>query len=123
MKSDDFFKKADSQKVIEVKDDTTVTPSPDPDGTVKEQDVKRYMVEGYTIKVDEDKNLVLKNLSMNNPVIQGKGNITLSVDKDAFIHSGFFDSTHSNYYGNSLLVTGTGNNAEIMGKTITISNK
>ena len=118
MKSDDFFKKADSQKVIEVKDDTTVTPSPDPDGTVKEQDVKRYMVEGYTIKVDEDKNLVLKNLSMNNPVIQGKGNITLSVDTDSLI-----SSDKNNHYGNSLLVTGKGNDAVITGKSITISNK
>lgn len=118
MKSDDFFKKAVSQKVIEVKDDTTVTPSPDPDGTVKEQDVKRYMVEGYTIKVDEDKNLVLKNLSMNNPVIQGKGNITLSVDTDSLI-----SSDKNNHYGNSLLVTGKGNDAVITGKSITISNK
>lgn len=119
MKSDDFFKKADSQKVIEVKDDTTVTPSPDPDGTVTEPDVRKYyMVEGYTIKVDEGKNLVLKNLSMNNPVIQGKGNITLSVDKDSLINS-----TNNQHYGNSLLVTGKGNDAVITGKDITISNE
>ena len=120
MKSDDFFKKADSQKVIEVKEDTTVipSPSPNPDGTVTEPDVKKYMVEGYTIKVDEGKNLVLKNLSMNNPVIQGKGNITLSVDKDSFI-----DSKKNEHYGNSLLVTGKGNDAVITGKTITISNE
>lgn len=118
VKSDDFFKRADSQKVIEVRDDTTVTPSPDPDGTVTEPDVKRYMVERYTIKVDEGKNLVLKNLSMNNPVIQGKGNITLSVDKDSLISSG-----KNQHYGNSLLVTGKGNDAVITGKSITISNK
>ena len=118
VKSEEFFNKADSQKVIEVKEDTTVTPSPDPDGTVTEPDVKKYMVEGYTIKVDEGKNLVLKNLSMNNPVIQGKGNITLSVDKDSLI-----SSDKNQHYGNSLLVTGKGNDAVITGKTITISNK
>lgn len=118
VKSDDFFKPADFQKVIEVRDDTTVTPSPDPDGTVTEPDVKRYMVEGYTIKVDEGKNLVLKNLSMNNPVIQGKGNITLSVDTGSLI-----SSDKNNHYGNSLLVTGKGNDAVITGKSITISNK
>lgn len=86
MNSDEFFKTADSQ-VIKVQEDTTVTPSPDLDGTVTEPDVKKYMVEGYTIKVDEGKNLVLKNLSMNNPVIQGKGNITLSVDEYSLIDS------------------------------------
>lgn len=117
VKSDDFFKRADSQKVIEVRDDTTVTPSPDPDGTVTEPDVKRYMVEGYTIKVDEGKNLVLKNLSMNNPVIQGKGNITLSVDENSLINS-----KKNEHYGNSLLVTGKGNDAVITGKNINISN-
>ena len=118
MNSDEFFKTADPQKVIKVQEDTTVTPSPDPDGTVTEPDVKKYMVEGYTIKVDEDKNLVLKNLSMNNPVIQGKGNITLSVDTDSLI-----SSDKNNHYGNSLLVTGKGNDAVITGKSITISNK
>ena len=119
VKSAEFFNKADSQNVIEVKEDTTVTPSPspNPDGTVTEPDVKRYMVEGYTIKVDEGKNLVLKNLSMNNPVIQGKGNITLSVDKDSLISSG-----KNQHYGNSLLVTGKGNDAVIKGKNITIIN-
>ena len=118
MNSDEFFKTADPQKVIKVQEDTTVTPSPDPDGTVTEPDVKKYMVEGYTIKVDEGKNLVLKNLSMNNPVIQGKGNITLSVDTDSLI-----SSDKNNHYGNSLLVTGKGNDAVITGKSITISNK
>lgn len=116
MKSDDFFKSADPQKVIEVRDDTTVTPSYDPDGTVGESDVKRYMVEGYTIKVDEGKNLVLKNLSMNNPVIQGNGNITLSVDEKSLINSKI------GHYGNSLLVTGKGNDAVIEGKNINIIN-
>lgn len=118
VKSDDFFKKADAQKVIEVKDNTTVTPSPS-DPIV----VESYGVGKYKINVADGKNLELRNLYMNNPVIQGNGNITLSVDEDAFINSGFFDSTHSSYYGNSLLVTGTGNDAEITGKTITISNK
>lgn len=118
MQSDHFFNSADSNKVITVTDDTVVTPSPDPDGTVTEPDVKKYMVEGYTIKVDEGKNLVLKNLSMNNPVIQGKGNITLSVDTDSLI-----SSDKNNHYGNSLLVTGKGNDAVITGKSITISNK
>lgn len=119
MNSDEFFKTADPyQKVIKVQKDTTVTPSPDPDGTVTEPDVKKYMVEGYTIKVDEGKNLVLKNLSMNNPVIQGKGNITLSVDKYSLI-----DSKKNEHYGNSLLVTGKGKAAEITGKNITISNE
>lgn len=118
VQSDHFFNSADSNKVITVTDDTVVTPSPDPDGTVTEPDVKKYMVEGYTIKVDEGKNLVLKNLSMNNPVIQGKGNITLSVDTDSLI-----SSDKNNHYGNSLLVTGKGNDAVITGKSITISNK
>lgn len=118
MDSEKFFNSADSKNVIEVTDNTTVTPSPS-DPIV----VESYGVGKYKINVAPDKNLELRNLYMNNPVIHGKGNITLSVDKDAFIHSGFLDSTHSNYYGNSLLVTGTGNNAEIMGKTITISNK
>lgn len=119
MNSDEFFKTADPyQKVIKVQKDTTVTPSPDPDGTVTEPDVKKYMVEGYTIKVDEGKNLVLKNLSMNNPVIQGKGNITLSVDKYSLI-----DSKKNEHYGNSLLVIGEGKAAEITGKNITISNE
>ncbi|MCF0153515.1 autotransporter outer membrane beta-barrel domain-containing protein [Megasphaera sp.] len=117
VKSDDFFKSANPQKVIEVRDDTTVTPSYDPDGTVGESDVKRYMVEGYTIKVDEGKNLVLKNLSMNNPVIQGNGNITLSVDEKSLINSKI------GHYGNSLLVTGKGNDAVIEGKNINIINK
>ena len=114
MNSDKFFKTADPQKVIKVQEDTTVTP---PDGTVTEPDVKKYMVEGYTIKVDEGKNLVLKNLSMNNPVIQGKGNITLRVDTDSLI-----SSDKNNHYGNSLLVTGKGNDAVITGKNINISN-
>ena len=118
VKSDEFFKTADFQKVIKVQEDTTVTPSPDPDGTVTEPDVKKYMVEGYTIKVDEGKNLVLKNLSMNNPVIQGKGNITLSVDEYSLI-----DSKKNEHYGNSLLVIGEGKAAEITGKNITISNE
>ena len=52
MNSDEFFKTADLQKEIKVQEDTTVTPSHDPDGTVTEPDVKKYMVEGYTIKVD-----------------------------------------------------------------------
>ena len=116
MNPDEFFKTADPQKVIKVQEDTTVTP--DPDGTVTEPDVKKYMVEGYTIKVDKGKNLVLKNLSMNNPVIQGQGNITLSVDTDSLI-----SSDKNNHYGNSLLVTGKGNDAVITGKSITISNK
>lgn len=118
MNSAEFFKTADPQKVIKVQEDTTVTPSPNPGGTVTEPDVKKYMVEGYTIKVDEGKNLVLKNLSMNNPVIQGKGNITLSVDTDSLI-----SSDKNQHYGNSLLVTGKGNDAVITGKSITISNK
>ena len=118
VKSDVFFKKADAQKVIEVKDNTTVTPSPS-DPIV----VESYGVGKYKINVADGKNLELRNLYMNNPVIQGNGNITLSVDEDAFINSGFFDSTHSNYYGNSLLVTGKGNDAVITGKSITISNK
>lgn len=118
VQSDHFFNSADSNKVITVTDDTVVTPSPDPDGTVKEPDVKKYMVEGYTIKVDEGKNLVLKNLSMNNPVIQGKGNITLSVDEYSLI-----DSKKNEHYGNSLLVIGEGKAAEITGKNITISNE
>lgn len=117
VQSDEFFNSADSNKIT-VKDDTVVTPSPDPDRTVTEPDVKKYMVEGYTIKVDEDKNLVLKNLSMNNPVIQGKGNITLSVDEYSLI-----DSKKNEHYGNSLLVTGKGKAAEITGKNITISNE
>lgn len=117
VKSDDFFKKA-TEKVIDVTDNTTVTPSPS-DPIV----VESYGVGKYKINVADGKNLELRNLYMNNPVIQGNGNITLSVDEDAFINSGFFDSTHSSYYGNSLLVTGTGNDAEITGKTITISNK
>ena len=115
VKSDDFFKGANAQKVIEVQKNTTVTPSPDPDGTVTEPDVKKYMVEGYTIKVDEGKNLVLKNLSMNNPVILGQGNITLSVDEDSLIRS-----NKNGYYGNSLVVTD--NDAVIKGNNITISN-
>lgn len=118
VKSEEFFNRADSQNVIEVTEDTTVTPSLS-DPIV----VKSYGVGKYKINVADGKNLVLKNLYMNNPVIHGNGNITLSVDKDAFIHSGFFDSTHGNYYGNSLLVTDTGNDAVITGKTITISNK
>lgn len=118
VKSDDFFKKADAQKVIEVKDNTTVTPSPS-DPIV----VESYGVGKYKINVADGKNLELRNLYMNNPVIQGKGNITLSVDEDAFINSGFSDSTYNNYYGNSLLVTDTGNDAVITGKSITISNK
>ena len=117
MNSDEFFKTADLQKEIKVQEDTTVTPSHDPDGTVTEPDVKKYMVEGYTIKVDKGKNLVLKNLSMNNPVIQGKGNITLSVDTDSLI-----SSDKNQHYGNSLLVTGKGNDAVITGKNINISN-
>lgn len=117
VQSDQFFKRADSN-VIKVTDDTVVTPSPDPDGIVTEPDVKKYMVEGYTIKVEEGKNLVLKNLSMNNPVIQGKGNITLSVDEYSLI-----DSKKNEHYGNSLLVTGKGKAAEITGKNITISNE
>ena len=123
--SDEFFKKA-TQKVIKVQEDTTVTPSPDPDGTVTEPDVKKYMVEGYTIKVDEGKNLVLKNLSMNNPVIQGKGNITLSVDKASLIRSkikGENGEYGNEHYGNSLLVTGDGNDAAVIkGNNITILN-
>lgn len=118
VKSDDFFKKADAQKVIKVQEDTTVTPSPS-DPIV----VESYGVGKYKINVADGKNLELRNLYMNNPVIQGKGNITLSVDEDAFINSGFSDSTHNNYYGNSLLVTDTGNDAVITGKSITISNK
>lgn len=124
--SDEFFKKANPQKVIKVQEDTTVTPSPDPDGTVTEPDVKKYMVEGYTIKVDEGKNLVLKNLSMNNPVIQGKGNITLSVDKASLIRSkikGENGEYGNEHYGNSLLVTGDGNDAAVIkGNNITILN-
>ena len=123
VKSDDFFKSADSQKVIEVKDDTTVTPSPS-DHIV----VESYGVGKYKINVADGKNLELKNLYMNNPVIQGKGNITLSVDKDAFINSSLFDRTGNNYYGNSLLVsllvTSKGNdNAVIEGQNIKIINK
>lgn len=116
VQSDNFFNSADN-KVITVTDDTVVTPSPDLDG-ITETDVKKYMVEGYTIKVDEGKNLVLKNLSMNNPVIQGKGNITLSVDENSLI-----DSKKNEHYGNSLLVIGEGKAAEITGKNITISNE
>lgn len=118
VKSDDFFKSADSQKVIEVKDDTTVTPSPS-DHIV----VESYGVGKYKINVADGKNLELRNLYMNNPVIQGKGNITLSVDKDAFINSKFRDSTGNNYYGNSLLVTGEGSDAVIEGKNINIINE
>ena len=96
VKSDAFFKGANAQNVIEVNDNTTVTPSPS-DLIV----VKSYGVGKYKINVADGKNLELRNLYMNNPVIHGKGNITLSVDKDAFIHSGFYDSTGNNYYGNS----------------------
>lgn len=126
MNSDEFFKTADPQKVIKVQEDTTVTPSSDPDGIVTEPDVKKYMVEGYTIKVDEGKNLVLKNLSMNNPVIQGKGNITLSVDENSLIRSkikGENGEYGNEHYGNSLLVTGYGNDAAVIkGNNITILN-
>ena len=106
--SDEFFKK----EVIEVTDDTTVNPSPypplDSNGYLKEPDVKRYMVEGHTINVaKKDTNLVLNNLSMNNPVIQGKGNITLSVDEASLIRSkikGKNGEYGNEHYGNSLLV-------------------
>lgn len=118
VKSDAFFGKADSQKVITVSENTTVTPSPS-DHIV----VESYGVGKYKINVADGKNLVLKNLYMNNPVIQGNGNITLSVDKNAFINSAFRDSTGNNYYGNSLLVTGKDNDAVITGKNITISNE
>lgn len=118
MKSDAFFGKADSQKVITVSEDTTVTPSHS-DHIV----VESYGVGKYKINVADDKNLELRNLYMNNPVIHGKGNITLSVDNDAFINSNFSDSTGNNYYGNSLLVTGEGNDAVIEGKNIKIINE
>lgn len=126
VKSDDFFKSADSQKIITVGEDTTVTPTTPPatflntNGTIQEQYVQKYMVEGYTINVQDGKALELKNLSMNNPVIQGGGNITLRVDKDSFIESGPKNSQH---YGNSLLVTGEGNDAVIEGKNINIINE
>ena len=126
VKSDDFFKSADSQKIITVGKDTTVTPTTppaafrNPNGTVKAGYVQGYMVEGYTINVQDGKTLELKNLSMNNPVIQGRGNITLRVDKDSFIASGIENSEH---YGNSLLVTGKGNDAVIEGKNINIINE
>lgn len=118
VQSDDFFKMADSQKVITVSEDTTVTPSTDKDGTVSEPDVKKYMLEGYTINVQDGKTLELKNLSMNNPVIQGKGNITLHVDEGSLI-----ESTKNQHYGNSLVVTGTDGNASIEGKNISIINE
>ncbi len=129
VESNDFFKGANAQKVIEVKDNTTVNPSTPPsldsNGYLKEPDVERYMVEGYTIKVDEGKNLVLNNLSMNNPVILGQGNITLSVDKASLIRSkikGENGEYGNEHYGNSLLVTGNGNDAVIKGNAITIRN-
>lgn len=120
VESDNFFKSADSQNVITVSEDTTVIPSPSPnsDGTVGESDVKRYMVEGHTINVQADKTLELTNLFMNNPVIKGQGNITLHVDEKSLINS-----TANHYYGNSLLVTGKGNDAVIEGKNIKIINE
>lgn len=118
VKSDDFFKMADSQKVITVSEDTTVTPSPKV-GPVSEPDVReKYMLEGHTINVKDGKTLELENLSMNNPVIQGKGNITLYVDKDSLI-----ESKKNQHYGNSLVVTDQGDNASIEGKNISIINK
>lgn len=122
--SDEFFKK----EVIEVTDDTTVNPSPHPpldsNGYLKEPDVERYMVEGHTINVaKKDTNLVLNNLSMNNPVILGQGNITLSVDKNSLIRSKIRGKYGNEHYGNSLLVTGNGNDAAVIkGNNITILN-
>lgn len=124
MPSDEFFKK----EVIEVTDDTTVNPSPHPpldsNGYLKEPDVERYMVEGHTINVaKKDTNLVLNNLSMNNPVILGQGNITLSVDKNSLIRSKIRGKYGNEHYGNSLLVTGNGNDAAVIkGNNITILN-
>ena len=117
--SNEFFEKAAGpQKVIEVQEDTTVTPSHELDGTVTEPDVQKYMVEGYTINVQDGKTLELQNLYMNNPVIKGGGNITLHVDEKSLINS-----TANHYYGNSLLVTGEGNDAVIEGKNIKIINE
>lgn len=122
--SDEFFKK----EVIEVTDDTTVNPSPHPpldsNGYLKEPDVERYMVEGHTINVaKKDTKLVLNNLSMNNPVILGQGNITLSVDKNSLIRSKIRGKYGNEHYGNSLLVTGNGNDAAVIkGNNITILN-
>lgn len=118
--SDNFFGKADFHNVITVSEDTTVTPSPDKDGDgkVSEPEVKNYMLEGYTINVQDGKTLELKNLSMNNPVIKGEGNITLYVDQDSLINS-----TANEHYGNSLLVIGKGEDAVIEGKNIKIINK
>lgn len=126
VESDDFFKMADHQNVITVSEDTKVTPSAPPstslkpNGYLKTGDVEKYTLEGHPIHVDEGRKLVLKNLYMRNPVIQGGGNITLWVDKDSFIASGKENSEH---YGNSLLVTGKGNDAVIEGKNINIINE
>lgn len=121
VKSEEFFNRADSKNVIEVKEDTTVTPSAPPSlnshGYLKTGDVEKYALEGHPIHVAKDTNLVLKNLYMKNPVIQGNGDITLSVDTDSLIRN-----DENGYYGSSLLVTGEGNAAEITGKNITISN-
>lgn len=73
VKSDDFFKKATAQKVIDVKDNTTVTPSPS-DPIV----VESYGVGKYKINVADGKNLELRNLYMNNPVIQGRAILLLA---------------------------------------------
>lgn len=119
--SNEFFKDVNAQNVIEVHENTTVTPSAPPSlnshGYLKTGDVEKYMLEGHPIHVDDGRKLVLKNLYMKNPVIQGKGNITLSVDKDSLIRN-----DENEHYGSSLLVTGEGNAAEITGKNITISN-
>ena len=82
------------------------------------------MVEGHTINVaKKDTNLVLNNLSMNNPVILGQGNITLSVDKNSLIRSKIRGKYGNEHYGNSLLVTGDGNDAAVIkGNNITILN-
>ena len=107
MDSEKFFNSADSKNVIEVTDNTTVTPSP-----VKDT------LEGYTINVLQDgKTLKLKNLYMGNPVIKGNGNITLHVDEGTLI-----ESSKNGRYGNSLVVTGQGDKASIEGKDISIIN-
>lgn len=138
MKSDDFFKRADSNKVITVKDDTVVTPLTDDSGNVVKpkdwHDVynnyslggnSEYGAKGYTINVQDGKSLAIKNLYMNNPVIKGNGDITLQADDKSLFGSGkqyLVPGDPSTLYGNSLLVTGKGQKSEIQGNNIRIIN-
>lgn len=138
VKSDDFFKRADSNKVITVKDDTVVTPLTDDSGNVVKpkdwHDVynnyslggnSEYGAKGYTINVQDGKSLAIKNLYMNNPVIKGNGDITLQADDKSLFGSGkqyLVPGDPSTLYGNSLLVTGKGQKSEIQGNNIRIIN-